>query len=539
MADPGRTRGQRRAASGAAVQRARRRGGRPRCARRWPRPGCGAARCCSTRATPATSSTSSLDGKVKLGRTSSDGRENLLAILGPGQMFGELSLFDPGPRSATVTAVTDAAFASLSHDDLLRWLEGRPIVARGLLAQLAAPAAQGQRRHRRPGLLRRPRPRRQGAARPRRPLRPHRRRRRPRPPRPHPGGARPAGRRLPRDRQQGARRLRLPRLAAPRAPLGRAHGRRAARPPRPLTASRCPRSRSAACEVVQLGADDSSAAPQRTGSTSAYTISTTWRGRASRRRRRRPQLRDGAATCSSRSRAVREVVVEAPSASSITGPWPGQTVVDLVRLGERVQPVERVEVGAELAVGVGDDGRAAAEHGVAGEHRPLRGQHERQRVGGVARGGDDVDLELVDRDHVAVAETLVAEPVAPGRARVRRSRRARRTPRAASEWSRWWWVSSTTRARRRPPRATASRWPRVGRPGVDHDRPAARRARAAPRCWCRRASSGSALGASTQVAALAERAAGPAHRGRASQRLVSRGGIEQRELAVDRRPPRA
>ena len=47
-----------------------------------------------------------LDGKVKLGRTSSDGRENLLAILGPGQMFGELSLFDPGPRSATVTAVT-------------------------------------------------------------------------------------------------------------------------------------------------------------------------------------------------------------------------------------------------------------------------------------------------------------------------------------------------------------------------------------------------------------------------------------------------
>ena len=54
------------------------------------------------------------EGKVKLGRSSSDGRENLLAIMGPGQMFGELSLFDPGPRSATVTAVTDASFASLS-----------------------------------------------------------------------------------------------------------------------------------------------------------------------------------------------------------------------------------------------------------------------------------------------------------------------------------------------------------------------------------------------------------------------------------------
>ena len=78
-----------------------------------------------------------VSGKIKLGRSGSAGRENLLAILGPGQMFGELSLFDPGPRSATVTAVTDTTFASLSHEDLLRWLDGRPQVAHGLLAQLA------------------------------------------------------------------------------------------------------------------------------------------------------------------------------------------------------------------------------------------------------------------------------------------------------------------------------------------------------------------------------------------------------------------
>src|SRR4029078_11798588 len=77
------------------------------------------------------------DGKVKLGRTSSDGRENLLAILRPGLMFGELPLFDPGPRSATVTAVTETTFLSLSHDDLLRWLEGRPGVSLGLLTPLA------------------------------------------------------------------------------------------------------------------------------------------------------------------------------------------------------------------------------------------------------------------------------------------------------------------------------------------------------------------------------------------------------------------
>ena len=37
-----------------------------------------------------------VEGKLKLGTSSGDGRENLLSILGPGEMFGELSLFDPG-----------------------------------------------------------------------------------------------------------------------------------------------------------------------------------------------------------------------------------------------------------------------------------------------------------------------------------------------------------------------------------------------------------------------------------------------------------
>lgn len=78
-----------------------------------------------------------VDGKIKLGRTAPDGRENLLAVLGPGQMFGELSLFDPGPRSATASAVTDTTVLGLGHTDLLPWLTGRPEVSRNLLAQLA------------------------------------------------------------------------------------------------------------------------------------------------------------------------------------------------------------------------------------------------------------------------------------------------------------------------------------------------------------------------------------------------------------------
>ena len=78
------------------------------------------------------------DGKIKLGRTSSDGRENLLAVLGPGEMFGELSLFDPGPRTATATAVTDVQIYALGHADLTTWVSERPAVALSLLKQISA-----------------------------------------------------------------------------------------------------------------------------------------------------------------------------------------------------------------------------------------------------------------------------------------------------------------------------------------------------------------------------------------------------------------
>ena len=77
------------------------------------------------------------EGKIKLGRTSVDGRENLLAILGPGEMFGELSLFDPGPRTATATAIAETQLIGLGHEDLNSFLLGRPAVAAKLLAALA------------------------------------------------------------------------------------------------------------------------------------------------------------------------------------------------------------------------------------------------------------------------------------------------------------------------------------------------------------------------------------------------------------------
>jgi CRP-like cAMP-binding protein len=78
-----------------------------------------------------------LDGKVKIGRRATDGRENMLSVMGPSDMFGELSLFDPGPRTATATVVTDARLASLAHSSLRPWITDRPEIAEQLLRVLA------------------------------------------------------------------------------------------------------------------------------------------------------------------------------------------------------------------------------------------------------------------------------------------------------------------------------------------------------------------------------------------------------------------
>ena len=77
-------------------------------------------------------------GKIKLGTKSQDGRENLLMILGSGDMFGELSLFDSGPRTATATAVTDSKLLSLGQNKVIPWVREHPEVSLQLLSRLAS-----------------------------------------------------------------------------------------------------------------------------------------------------------------------------------------------------------------------------------------------------------------------------------------------------------------------------------------------------------------------------------------------------------------
>src|SRR3981189_288611 len=78
-----------------------------------------------------------VSGKVKIGRRSPDGRENLLTIMGPSDMFGELSIFDPAPRAHRATTITEVRGVSMDRDALRAWIADRPEIAEQLLRVLA------------------------------------------------------------------------------------------------------------------------------------------------------------------------------------------------------------------------------------------------------------------------------------------------------------------------------------------------------------------------------------------------------------------
>ena len=78
-----------------------------------------------------------ISGKVKIGNRSPNGQETLLAILGPSDMFGELSVFDPGPRTSSATTITAVRAVSMDRDALRTWIADRPEIAEQLLRVLA------------------------------------------------------------------------------------------------------------------------------------------------------------------------------------------------------------------------------------------------------------------------------------------------------------------------------------------------------------------------------------------------------------------
>lgn len=76
-------------------------------------------------------------GKIKLARHAPDGRENLLTVMGPSDMFGELSIFDPGPRTSSAVCVTEVTAATMNSEMLRQWVADHPAIAQQLLRVLA------------------------------------------------------------------------------------------------------------------------------------------------------------------------------------------------------------------------------------------------------------------------------------------------------------------------------------------------------------------------------------------------------------------
>ncbi|HVO94114.1 MAG TPA: Crp/Fnr family transcriptional regulator [Terriglobales bacterium] len=67
-----------------------------------------------------------LDGTVRISVPSPEGKEIVLAIIQPGEVFGEIAVLDGKERTAEATAMTDCTLAVLERRDVMTFLESNP-----------------------------------------------------------------------------------------------------------------------------------------------------------------------------------------------------------------------------------------------------------------------------------------------------------------------------------------------------------------------------------------------------------------------------
>ena len=83
-----------------------------------------------------------ISGELEVHAKQDDGNETLLARIGPGETLGEISLFDPGPAAATVTAVEFSQLWRIADADLMEFMQENPGAGNLLLRTLASILAQ-------------------------------------------------------------------------------------------------------------------------------------------------------------------------------------------------------------------------------------------------------------------------------------------------------------------------------------------------------------------------------------------------------------
>ncbi len=77
------------------------------------------------------------EGQVKVTMISPEGKEIILRMFGPGEFFGEMSLLDDEPRSATVVATEPLDVVTIWRSDFLQILQENFSIARKVLAELS------------------------------------------------------------------------------------------------------------------------------------------------------------------------------------------------------------------------------------------------------------------------------------------------------------------------------------------------------------------------------------------------------------------
>jgi len=78
-----------------------------------------------------------LKGKVKITLIDESGKEIALSIMKDGSFFGEMSLFDDFPRSATVETLDETEFLILKKKFFLKILEDNPLITRSILKEMS------------------------------------------------------------------------------------------------------------------------------------------------------------------------------------------------------------------------------------------------------------------------------------------------------------------------------------------------------------------------------------------------------------------
>lgn len=78
-----------------------------------------------------------VSGFVKITRRAPSGDDLVTAILGESDIFGELAVFDPGPRGASASALTVVKAVSLNRAALRGWITDHPNAVETLLTLLA------------------------------------------------------------------------------------------------------------------------------------------------------------------------------------------------------------------------------------------------------------------------------------------------------------------------------------------------------------------------------------------------------------------